>query len=96
MSSQAVVMMEVPQKAEPLPLSDLLGQAPGGLLWLLIPAIGLLLHLGLSVVVLIDGRKRRTEMMAAPLWALLVFFTGLMGFLVYWLVNREAPRRDPG
>lgn len=94
MASQVVVMMEIPQDGGPTPLGALLEHAPGGVLFLVVLALGLLLHVCLGVAVFVDARERRTELLPAPGWALLAMFTGLMGLLAYWLVHREVPRRE--
>lgn len=95
MPSQGAVMTKIPQDGGPEPLAALLEHAPGGMLWLVLLVIGALMHVALAVVVFVDARKRRTELMPPAAWALLAFAAGLMGLLIYWLVNREVPRRQP-
>ena len=95
MTSQALVMLVIPQEGGPMPLGQLLEQMPGGYLFVVILGLGALFHIGMAVFVFLDARQRRAELMPAPAWALLTLVAGLMGLLVYWLVNREAPRREP-
>ena len=55
----------------------------GGLIYL----IGLAISIGLTIFVYTDAKKRG---MSNPiLWAVLTFFTGLIGLIVYLLVRKK-------
>jgi len=84
---------------EPGPLEliwGLLATHPFG--WVVVLAFlgGLLVHLGIGVGVYLDARRRRTELLPPSAWALLAMFVGVFGLLIYWLVNKDAPRLDRG
>jgi len=100
MPSQAVVMMEIPQDGGPKPLGELLEFAPAGNLFLTIVVLSAVFHIGMALFVFADARKRRTELMPAPApapaWALVVLCAGLIGLLVYWVVNQDGRRSRSG
>ena len=60
-----------------------LGCLGGGIIWL----IGLAISIGLTYFVYTDAKKRGMD--NAALWAILTFFTGLIGLIIYLLVRKK-------
>jgi hypothetical protein len=77
------------------PLSPALAQSGDSGTLLLLCCYGLVLvaYLGLVYWVYSDARRRGND--KAGLWALLVFFTPIVGLLIYLLVGRDQGTRDP-
>ena len=55
----------------------------GGIIWL----IGLAIGLALTYYVYTDAKKRGMD--NAPLWAILTFFTGLIGLILYLIFRKK-------
>ena len=55
----------------------------GSIIWL----IGLAISIGLTYFVYTDAKKRGMD--NAALWAVLTFFTGLIGLIIYLLVRKK-------
>jgi hypothetical protein len=67
--------------------------------WLsmLIFPIRLLLGLFLAVVVFRNGKRREALEYRIPpmVWSFLVLIDPVFGLIAYWLINRDAPYREP-